>query len=177
MNNGSEKVLRINDRGPYIKGRIIDVSLGAAQDMNFVNRGVVPVSVEVMRKIPTPPPAPPKPERVGLFASREPVRSTRVSSERNEIQFPEFPRLEKAVERVISVIRPEDDRRVASTSVGRPETRLRVRVGEKNRTFGLSSRVKTAPDQARDNEGQQEASTENQSKKRFRLGNLFRRNR
>lgn len=46
--NGKSVVVRINDRGPYIKGRIIDVTKGAAQKLGFVNDGVVPVSVEVL---------------------------------------------------------------------------------------------------------------------------------
>lgn len=37
---------RINDRGPFIKGRIIDVSLGAARALHMLQSGVVRVSVE-----------------------------------------------------------------------------------------------------------------------------------
>ena len=40
----------INDRGPYIKGRIIDVTIGTAEKLGFVKNGVVPVKVEVLDK-------------------------------------------------------------------------------------------------------------------------------
>jgi rare lipoprotein A len=37
--NGKSVVVRINDRGPFIKGRVIDVSKGAAQKLGFINAG------------------------------------------------------------------------------------------------------------------------------------------
>jgi len=41
-------VVRINDRGPFIKGRIIDLSTAAAQALGIVGRGVAAVEVEVI---------------------------------------------------------------------------------------------------------------------------------
>lgn len=46
--NGKSVVVRINDRGPYVKGRIIDLSKAAARQIAMINSGVVPVSVEVI---------------------------------------------------------------------------------------------------------------------------------
>lgn len=46
--NGKSVVVRINDRGPYIRGRVIDVTKGVAQRLGFVKEGVVPVVVEVL---------------------------------------------------------------------------------------------------------------------------------
>ena len=43
--NGKSVVVTINDRGPYIKGRIIDLSKRAAQQIQMTGSGVVPVSV------------------------------------------------------------------------------------------------------------------------------------
>ena len=51
LKNGNSEVVRINDRGPYIKGRIIDVTIGTAERLGFVRSGVVPVKVEVLKKI------------------------------------------------------------------------------------------------------------------------------
>lgn len=48
--NGKSEVVRINDRGPYTKGRIIDVTVGCAERLGFYSRGVVPVKVEVLDK-------------------------------------------------------------------------------------------------------------------------------
>lgn len=43
--NGKSVKLRINDRGPYSKGRVIDVTLAAARELGFVNKGVTRVRV------------------------------------------------------------------------------------------------------------------------------------
>ncbi len=48
--NGRSVVVRINDRGPYIKGRIIDLSKAAAGKIGMRAAGVVPVSVTVLGK-------------------------------------------------------------------------------------------------------------------------------
>jgi rare lipoprotein A len=45
---GNSVVVRINDRGPYGGGRIIDVSLRAAQVLGMTGRGVAPVRLEVV---------------------------------------------------------------------------------------------------------------------------------
>lgn len=46
--NGKSEIVTINDRGPYIKGRIIDVTIGVADRLGFTKRGVIPVKVEVL---------------------------------------------------------------------------------------------------------------------------------
>jgi rare lipoprotein A len=46
--NGRSVVVRINDRGPYIKGRIIDVTKGVAQELGFLDAGIASVTVEVL---------------------------------------------------------------------------------------------------------------------------------
>ncbi len=45
--NGKKVVVRINDRGPYIKGRIIDLSKGAAKEIGLIKKGVSKVKLEV----------------------------------------------------------------------------------------------------------------------------------
>jgi len=49
LKNEKSVIVRINDRGPYGKGRIIDVSFAAARALDMVDAGVVPVRVEVIR--------------------------------------------------------------------------------------------------------------------------------
>lgn len=49
--NGKSEVVTINDRGPYTKGRIIDVTIGSAERLGFVHRGVAAVRVEVLGKV------------------------------------------------------------------------------------------------------------------------------
>lgn len=41
LDNHKSVVVRITDRGPYIKGRIIDLSYAAAKELDMVHRGVV----------------------------------------------------------------------------------------------------------------------------------------
>lgn len=47
-NNGRSVVVRINDRGPFIRGRIIDLSRSAASNIGMLGSGVAPVTVEVL---------------------------------------------------------------------------------------------------------------------------------
>ncbi|GJD21630.1 hypothetical protein RIVM261_065860 [Rivularia sp. IAM M-261] len=46
--NGRSVIVRINDRGPFIRGRIIDVSLGAARQLGMISSGIASVKVEVL---------------------------------------------------------------------------------------------------------------------------------
>lgn len=46
--NGKSEIVTITDRGPFIKGRIIDVTIGTANRLGFVRSGIVPVKVEVL---------------------------------------------------------------------------------------------------------------------------------
>jgi len=48
LDNGRSVVVRINDRGPYGGGRILDVSQGAAAALGMINSGVVRVRVDVL---------------------------------------------------------------------------------------------------------------------------------
>jgi len=48
LRNGRSVVVRINDRGPYIRGRIIDLSRRAAGVVGMRNAGVVPVRVDIL---------------------------------------------------------------------------------------------------------------------------------
>ena len=47
-NNGKSEVVTITDRGPYVRGRIIDLTIGTAKRLGFVRSGTAPVTVEVL---------------------------------------------------------------------------------------------------------------------------------
>jgi peptidoglycan lytic transglycosylase len=49
LRNGRAVILRINDRGPFARGRIIDVTEAAAEQLGMKEAGVVPVKVERLR--------------------------------------------------------------------------------------------------------------------------------
>ena len=44
--NGKEVIVRVTDRGPYVKGRIIDLSVRAARELGIIAQGIAPVTVE-----------------------------------------------------------------------------------------------------------------------------------
>ncbi|HIB02348.1 MAG TPA: septal ring lytic transglycosylase RlpA family protein [Candidatus Marinimicrobia bacterium] len=48
LDNKKSIALRVNDRGPYAKGRILDCSYGAAVKLGFVGHGTARVKIEVM---------------------------------------------------------------------------------------------------------------------------------
>ena len=54
LRNGRSVVVRIMDRGPYIAGRVIDLSEGAAERLGFINQGITSVRIRVLT-IPLPP--------------------------------------------------------------------------------------------------------------------------
>ena len=48
LDNGMNVVVRINDRGPFIAGRIIDLSYGAAQAVHMVEAGIANIAIEIL---------------------------------------------------------------------------------------------------------------------------------
>jgi rare lipoprotein A len=48
LENARSVVLRVNDRGPYIEGRVVDLTAGAAGMLHMKHNGVVPVLIEVL---------------------------------------------------------------------------------------------------------------------------------
>jgi rare lipoprotein A len=50
LDNGKSVLVTINDRGPFVKGRIIDLSYAAAQALGMVEEGVAKVRVDVVDK-------------------------------------------------------------------------------------------------------------------------------
>lgn len=46
--NGRSVVVRVNDRGPFVKGRIIDLSSSAFKAIASANAGVIPVHIQVV---------------------------------------------------------------------------------------------------------------------------------
>jgi len=48
IRTGRSVVVRINDRGPFVKGRVIDLSERAARDLGITQRGTGDVTLEVL---------------------------------------------------------------------------------------------------------------------------------
>jgi hypothetical protein len=50
LKNNKSVRLRINDRGPFISGRILDLSKRAAQELDFIKDGVTKIRLEVLKQ-------------------------------------------------------------------------------------------------------------------------------
>jgi rare lipoprotein A len=50
LQNNKKVDVRITDRGPFVDGRIIDLSLAAAREIDMVRQGIVKVRVKVIRR-------------------------------------------------------------------------------------------------------------------------------
>jgi rare lipoprotein A len=49
VDTGRSVVVRVNDRGPFVKGRALDVSYSAAKQLDMTQRGVAKVKIEVLQ--------------------------------------------------------------------------------------------------------------------------------
>ena len=49
LRNGKDVIVRINDRGPFVKGRIIDLSVSAAKAIGIIKSGTVQVKLEEIK--------------------------------------------------------------------------------------------------------------------------------
>lgn len=49
LDNGRQVTVRINDRGPYVQGRVIDLSRAAAREIQMIGPGTARVRIEVLK--------------------------------------------------------------------------------------------------------------------------------
>jgi len=49
LENGKSVELKVNDRGPFVDGRIIDLSQGAAEKLDIIQSGIAMVKIEVIK--------------------------------------------------------------------------------------------------------------------------------
>ena len=52
LKTGNSIIVRVNNRGPYVKNRIIDLSVAAAKKLGTYDRGIAKVRIEALREIP-----------------------------------------------------------------------------------------------------------------------------
>jgi rare lipoprotein A len=69
QDNGREVEVRINDRGPFVEGRIIDLSYAAAKQIQMVGPGIALVQLSVLETINRMPPAQPRSQPQVVLAS------------------------------------------------------------------------------------------------------------
>jgi len=70
LDNGRAAVVRINDRGPFVADRIIDLSYAAARILDMVGPGVVSVKIEILKQKLRGRPIPLYAVQVGSFISK-----------------------------------------------------------------------------------------------------------
>ena len=91
---GADVKVRVNDRGPFIEGRIIDLSYAAAKKIDLDVDGVAPVKIKVIGREAAPerkPPSAEEPEdcfwvQVGAFGDPDNARRAEAELERNGIE-------------------------------------------------------------------------------------------
>jgi len=99
LENGRSVVVRVNDRGPFARNRLIDLSYAAARSLGFVNKGTARVRVQALGNKPTRiqtrrsvPPAPAGPAaspaggmyvQIGAFSSQNNARRLRDTLQRD----------------------------------------------------------------------------------------------
>jgi len=49
VDTGRSVIVRVNDRGPFVRGRVVDVSYSAAKQLGMIDRGVAKVKIDVVQ--------------------------------------------------------------------------------------------------------------------------------
>ena len=81
QDNGREADVTINDRGPFVEGRILDLSRAAAEALGAIGPGVVPVRLEVRQLGDGMPDEPCWEVQVGAFAREDNAQRARANLE------------------------------------------------------------------------------------------------
>jgi len=50
LENNKSVIVRVNDRGPFVGGRILDLSYGAAKEIDMISSGVVEVKIKILER-------------------------------------------------------------------------------------------------------------------------------
>lgn len=82
LENQKKVKVRINDRGPFVQNRILDLSYAAARELDMIKPGVVPVHIKVLQT-PSAKDSRPYFVQVGSFLSRENADKTLFSLKTN----------------------------------------------------------------------------------------------
>ena len=117
LNNGRSVVVRINDRGPFVKSRIIDLSYAAARAIDMIGTGTAPVRVEVLSAM-----SPPLSDIRYYIQAGSFVRRENADKLRRELS-PEFPSVTvtsfKTLHHVYFRVRIRADTREAAQTIAR----------------------------------------------------------
>ena len=79
LSNGKAVTVRINDRGPFVKDRIIDLSYLAAKQIDMVGPGTARVNLEILKSVPNP-----FPLAIQVASFREEANARKLQTELNK---------------------------------------------------------------------------------------------
>jgi rare lipoprotein A len=105
LSNGKSVVVRVNDRGPFLHGRIVDLSYAAAMRLGYVNQGSATVEVEsilpdavgvMVARAPLSPPATLAPLAAVAPPARDPDLQVRIDGNDTYLQLAAFSNLDNA---------------------------------------------------------------------------------
>ncbi len=83
LNNGKSVTVRINDRGPFVKERIIDLSYAAAKAVDMVGEGTAPVRLEILTKYSPKRSSQKFSVQVGSFIQEDNAKALKIELEKN----------------------------------------------------------------------------------------------
>jgi rare lipoprotein A len=83
LTNGKSVVVRINDRGPFVKGRIIDLSFAAAQKLGMSETGISPVVIKVLKRFSPKKSSQRYAVQVGSYTKKQNARTLKSKLQRN----------------------------------------------------------------------------------------------
>jgi len=117
LNNGKSVVVRINDRGPFVKNRVIDLSYAAAKALDMIGSGTAPVRIEVLSDFSPPMTALRFYVQAGSFIERENAEALRLelSGDFSSVAVTSF----RTSHQVYYRVRIRADSREAAESVAR----------------------------------------------------------
>ena len=87
LDNGKSVEVRVNDRGPFIKGRIVDLSRVAAEALGIVRIGESKVKLEILNKKVAAPPAPPVATAPKPAPKKEPALTAKGNNKNDEFNI------------------------------------------------------------------------------------------
>lgn len=123
LDNGKTVEVRVNDRGPFVHGRVIDLSQEAARRLDLIGPGVGPVRVTIVSPGAVPTPVPPAvaagPWAVQVGSFGEPGRAERHAERMRAAGFPAYLEPYEGLTRV--KIGPFDSRENADRALARAE--------------------------------------------------------
>jgi rare lipoprotein A len=91
LKNGRSTTVRINDRGPFVKDRIIDLSYQAAQDIGLIKHGTAPVELEVISFD----------SRANKYAHKKPQPSKKSPVQKETVQIVHTPQKSQSEQTVV----------------------------------------------------------------------------